>query len=109
MGLIVVLTAVIGLIIETAPYSLLPLGALIWWGCYCIETALNGGKTSGLEIFEHVGNDFKNNFGNNTFQHRLNLARGDTKGAAAFPGKTYCICMHIILPLTPLLIWAAFS
>ena len=90
----------------TAPVGLFVMGGLIWWGYFAFETAMNGGKTDIESLFGWAGNDFKNNFGPNTWEHRLSLTRNnDEEWAEMFPGKGHCIFTHVLLPLIPLLIW----
>ncbi len=92
--------------IITAPFGLLVMGGLLWWGFFAFETAMNSGKTDIESLFGWAGNDFKNNFGSNTWEHRLSLTRNnDEEWAEMFPGKVHCIFTHVLLPLIPLLIW----
>ncbi len=91
--------------IITAPFGLLVMGGLMWWGYFAFETAMNGGKTDIESLFKHAENDFKNNFGHGAWEHRMKLSRGDDEWAQMYPGKVHCIFTHIILPLIPLLIW----
>lgn len=109
VGLIVfaVFYIVIKLIETFAPYSLIPLGAGLWYVWYVAECAINGGQTAGTAPFKYMVDDFKNNFGpiRSQLAHRMKLSNGDREWAGMYPGKLHAILTHICLPLTPITVW----
>jgi hypothetical protein len=90
-----------------APYSLIPVGAGLWYFWYVAECAINGGQTAGTYPFQYARDDFLNNFGpvHKQLAHRMKLSNGDREWAGMYPGKLHCIFTHICLPLAPITIW----
>jgi len=92
---------------QFAPYSLVLVGAGLWYVWYVAECAINGGQTSGTHPFQYARDDFKNNFGpvHKQLAHRMKLSNGDREWAGMYPGKLHAILTHICLPLTPITLW----
>lgn len=107
LGILVGLGVIYTVIAKLAPYSLVLVGAIIWYVWYVAECAMNGGQTSGLYPFKYARDDFLNNFGPipNQLAHRMKLSNGDREWAGMYPGKLHCIGTHICLPLAPIVIW----
>jgi hypothetical protein len=107
LGILIGAVVVFTVIAKLAPYSLIAVGALLWYVWYVAECAINGGQTAGLYPLKYARDDFLNNFGSaeNQLAHRMELSRNDENWAEMYPGKIHCIVTHIIIPITPIVIW----
>jgi hypothetical protein len=96
LGILVGFAVVYTVIAKLAPYSLVVVGAGIWYVWYVAECAINGGQTSGTYPFKYALDDFRNNFGpvHKQLAHRMKLSNGDREWAG-----------NICLPLAPITIW----
>lgn len=120
LGVVVIWVALCGVgwvIIETQPWSWIFVGALLWWGGYAFETAINGGRTDFISLLRFARDDFHCAIpGKHSREYKLKLAEkiydpsSETQSleevADMFPGTLHFLWTHVLIPVAPISIWA---
>lgn len=102
-----------------APWSLLVLGFLMWWGLYAFSTAMNGGETNIASLLKFLIDDFFCAIPFYGRKHKMRLAKvwSDMPSACQtqeeiadlYPGFFHFLTMHIMVPFGPIALWYFFQ